>query len=116
MMALKRRNEELEKELSQLWELYTFLQTRPLPEAQQILNRMRSSADLLAVLQFVKDGDLLIQMASRSQSDLSSPSLPEPSPPMNLSKPPNPLNLPNPFSPSDPSDPSDPASSFKTER
>ncbi|KAI9655742.1 MAG: hypothetical protein M1821_005177 [Bathelium mastoideum] len=87
MMALKRRNEELEKELSQLWELYAFLQTRPLPEAHQILNRMRSSADLLAVLQFVKDGDLLIQMASTSQSDPAISPLPDPSHPTHTTHP-----------------------------
>ena len=86
MMALKRRNDDLEKELSRLWELYTFLQTRPLPEAHQILDRMRSSADLLAVLQFVKDGDLLVQLASKSQSDPSTPPPPAASPPV----PPNP--------------------------
>ncbi|KAF2228973.1 hypothetical protein EV356DRAFT_435816, partial [Viridothelium virens] len=59
MMALKRRNDDLERELARLWELFTFLRTRPLPEAHQILERMRSSSDLLAVLQSVKDGDLL---------------------------------------------------------
>jgi hypothetical protein len=69
MMALKRRNETLEQELEQMWELYGFLQSRPLPEAHQILNRIRSSADILSVLQFVKDGDLLVDMATGSSSN-----------------------------------------------
>ena len=81
MMALKRRNEDLEKELSQLWELYAFLQTRPLPEAHQILDRMRSSTDVMAVLQFVKDGDLLMQMAARALADPSSNPHSDPSQP-----------------------------------
>ncbi|PNY28531.1 Uncharacterized protein TCAP_01550 [Tolypocladium capitatum] len=44
----------------QLRELYTCLQTRPWDEALEILRRVREMHDPLAVLRFVRDGDLLL--------------------------------------------------------
>ncbi|POR32982.1 Uncharacterized protein TPAR_06825 [Tolypocladium paradoxum] len=63
----------------QLRELYTFLRTRPWGEALEILRRVRESEDPLAVLRFVKDGDLLLQAKLPSPLDASDDDPPDPS-------------------------------------
>lgn len=42
-------------------ELHGYLTTKSEPEAIEILRRMRSSEDLVSVLNFIKEGDLLLQ-------------------------------------------------------
>jgi hypothetical protein len=58
--AMKARNTTLQRENNQLKELYSFLRNRPEAEAQEIFNRIRASDDPISVLQFVKQGDLLL--------------------------------------------------------
>ncbi|KAG9942607.1 hypothetical protein KCU85_g9175, partial [Aureobasidium melanogenum] len=58
--ALKRKNEELAKENTQLRTLYDFLQNRPLVEAEEIFRRIRSTQDPLEVLRHVTTADLLM--------------------------------------------------------
>lgn len=59
--ALKRKNQALEEQHAQMAELYGYLRTKSEPEAIEILRRLRSTDDLVSILNFVKDGDLLLQ-------------------------------------------------------
>lgn len=66
--AMKRKNEEMQGELSNLRQLYDFLRLRPEREAMEVLKRIRSNSPDVAPSQrlqeladFVRHGDLLIQ-------------------------------------------------------
>ncbi|CAD0096653.1 unnamed protein product [Aureobasidium vineae] len=65
--ALKRKNEELAKENTQLRRLYDFLLNRPLVEAEEIFRRIRSTQDPLEVLRHVTTADML--MAQKTAPD-----------------------------------------------
>ncbi|KAI5459475.1 hypothetical protein BGZ63DRAFT_466108 [Mariannaea sp. PMI_226] len=69
-VALKKQNAELKDELSQLKELLNLLRTRPLDDAAEILNRIRIINDPIAVLQSVRQAEILLPnpLATRSQS------------------------------------------------
>lgn len=58
--ALKNKNAALQRENEQLMELYSFLHSRPEAEAREVFDRIRASNDPFAVLQLVKQGDLLL--------------------------------------------------------
>lgn len=66
--AMKRKNEEMQGELSNLRQLYDFLRLRPEHEAMEILKRIRSNSPdvppsqrIQELADFVRHGDLLIQ-------------------------------------------------------
>ncbi|KAF2626280.1 hypothetical protein BU25DRAFT_440684 [Macroventuria anomochaeta] len=66
--AMKRKNEEMQGELSNLRQLYDFLRLRPAHEAMEILKRIRAnspdvppSQHIQELADFVRQGDLLIQ-------------------------------------------------------
>jgi hypothetical protein len=59
--SLKRKVEFLESENGELHELYQFIRTRSDPEALDVLHRMRTVANPLELLRFIKEGDLLLQ-------------------------------------------------------
>ncbi|KAK4889643.1 hypothetical protein LTR28_002736, partial [Elasticomyces elasticus] len=59
--VLRQRNTALESELIDLRDLFSFLQSRPDIEAQEILVRIRNREDVLSVLRTVREADLLIQ-------------------------------------------------------
>ena len=63
MLTLKRRQRDLETEVDDLRELFSFLQTRSDVEAFEIFRRIRSgpAGDMRAVVDFVRNGDLLLQ-------------------------------------------------------
>lgn len=65
--ALKRKNEELAKENSQLRTLYDFLQNRPTVEAEEIFRRIRNTQDPLEVLRHVTTADLLMAQTTASE-------------------------------------------------
>lgn len=54
---------KLETEKNIYEEIYGFLQSRPRPEANSILDRIRTSANPESVLRTVRDGDLLLQLS-----------------------------------------------------
>lgn len=68
--ALKRRNEELAKENSQLRTLYDFLQNRTMIEAEEILRRIRSTQDPLEVLRHVTTADLLMAQTTACEKQM----------------------------------------------
>ncbi|KAH0271960.1 glycoside hydrolase family 43 protein, partial [Aureobasidium melanogenum] len=70
--ALKRKNEELAKENTQLRTLYDFLQNRPLIEAEEIFRRIRSTQDPLEVLRHVTTADLLMAQTTASEKHTQS--------------------------------------------
>ena len=59
-LALKRKYGVLQKESDELKELYEALRTRPHDQAYAIFARIRSTLDPAAVLQSVKQADLLL--------------------------------------------------------
>jgi hypothetical protein len=66
--AMKRKNEEMQGELSNLRQLYDFLRVRPEHEAMEVLKRIRSnspdvppSQHIQELAEFVRSGHLLIQ-------------------------------------------------------
>lgn len=59
-MALQRR-QQLLSENNSLRTLLGFLAMRPEPEALEILRQLRTTGDPMAVLDFVRQGDLLLQ-------------------------------------------------------
>ncbi|KAF2703392.1 hypothetical protein K504DRAFT_177266 [Pleomassaria siparia CBS 279.74] len=70
--AMKRKNEEMQGELSNLRQLYDFLRLRPEQEAQEILRRIRNNPSettptqrIQELADFVRHGDLLIQPSFR---------------------------------------------------
>ncbi|KAI4741926.1 hypothetical protein E4T50_07647 [Aureobasidium sp. EXF-12298] len=73
--ALKRKNEELAKENTQLRTLYDFLQNRPLIEAEEIFRRVRSTQDPLDVLRHVTTADLLMAQTTASEKHTHSQNL-----------------------------------------
>ncbi|KAG9513112.1 hypothetical protein KCV07_g9019, partial [Aureobasidium melanogenum] len=73
--ALKRKNEELAKENTQLRTLYNFLQNRPLFEAEEIFRRVRSTQDPLDVLRHVTTADLLMAQTTASEKHTHSQNL-----------------------------------------
>jgi hypothetical protein len=69
---MKRKNEEMQGELSNLRQLYDFLRLRPEQEALEILRRIRSNPSettptqrIQELADFVRHGDLLIQPSFR---------------------------------------------------
>lgn len=74
--ALKRRNEELAQENSQLRRLYDFLLNRPLAEAEEIFRRIRSTRDPLEVLRYVDSAELLVSQTTVSRTHSQSQDLP----------------------------------------
>ena len=64
-------------------ELYAYLKTKPYEEALEILARIRSSDDVRAVLAFIKEGDLLLQLASTDATDATDATLQDQSTPSN---------------------------------
>lgn len=69
--AMKRKNEEMQGELSNLRQLYDFLRLRPEGEALEILRRIRTSSPetspsqrIQKLADFVRQGDLLAQPPS----------------------------------------------------
>jgi hypothetical protein len=67
-VAIKRRHDELQEQVADHEELYRVLKSRPLKEAHAILDRIRSGNDLQATLQYVKHGDLLLQVGLAPES------------------------------------------------
>ncbi|KAK0256310.1 hypothetical protein LTS09_008841 [Friedmanniomyces endolithicus] len=57
--ALRRRNQILETERTELRELISYLQTRPEPEAQEVFQRIRSGGpdDIFALLRQLREGN-----------------------------------------------------------
>ncbi|KAL8721260.1 MAG: hypothetical protein Q9181_007749, partial [Wetmoreana brouardii] len=69
--ALAKKHKDLEKADADLQELVRALQHRPDIEASDILHRLRSETNPLAVLSHIRDGELLLQ-ASSGKADGSS--------------------------------------------
>jgi hypothetical protein len=61
--ALKRKYAELHEQKSTFEEIYEILRGRPFAEANEVFTRIRGGADPETVLRYVKDGDLLLQLA-----------------------------------------------------
>lgn len=59
--ALKKKNVSLQEDMGRMLELYEYIRTRPAPEVEEIVRRIRANADPFAVLRFIQDGDLLLQ-------------------------------------------------------
>ncbi|CAD0113373.1 unnamed protein product, partial [Aureobasidium uvarum] len=70
--ALKRRNEELAQENTQLRRLYDFLLNRPLLEAEEIFRRIRSTQDPLQVLRHVTTADMLMAQTTAPEIQIQS--------------------------------------------
>ena len=81
---MKRKNEEMQGELSNLRQLYDFLRLRPEQEALEILRQIRAnppdatpSQRIQELADFVRHGDLLIQPSfgfrTRHHSDSGNP-------------------------------------------
>jgi hypothetical protein len=51
----------MERDLDDLRELYTYLQTRSETEAEEIIRRIRTNHDPTVVLRLIKDADLLLE-------------------------------------------------------
>lgn len=65
--ALKTKHEELQRRLSLFEELFRLLSTRSEPESVEIIRRIRTlniETDLDDLVKFIKNADLLIQLAS----------------------------------------------------
>jgi hypothetical protein len=71
--SLKHKHQDLVKENAQLLELYHMLKHRPENDAYSILHRIRASDDLLSVLAFIRDGDLLVQARTTPKGPAWSP-------------------------------------------
>ncbi|KAK3368671.1 hypothetical protein B0H63DRAFT_497828 [Podospora didyma] len=61
--ALKRRFADLENQASVFENIYRILRTRPQPEADAVLNRIRAGEDPETILRHVQHGDLLLQLS-----------------------------------------------------
>lgn len=68
--ALAAKHKNLEKSDADLQELISALQNRPDREAADILQRLRSETDHLAVLNHVRDGELLLQTSVNLAGDI----------------------------------------------
>jgi len=73
VLVQKRKYEKMERDLDDLQELYKYLRTRPEWEVAEIVSRIRANHDPLAVLRFIKDGDMLVEasMAGRRGAETS---------------------------------------------
>jgi len=60
--AIKRKFSEVQERMSSHEELYVMLKTRSEAEVAEILRRIRAGIDVEAILRYVKDGDLLLQL------------------------------------------------------
>lgn len=68
--AAKRRNEEMQDQLSAMRELYAALATRSEVEAARILHLIRANPnDPFAVLRAVQEADLLLRRAAGARND-----------------------------------------------
>lgn len=63
---LRRRNDDLQNQVSQLGELYEILRTRNEADAQDIFKRMRTDDSPQRVLEMIKASDLLVSPRSRT--------------------------------------------------
>jgi hypothetical protein len=62
--ALRRKHADLEQRFGQTVEVLELLQKRPRPEAQAIFEQIRRGSTLNELLQQVREGDMLIGLAS----------------------------------------------------
>ncbi|TKA61908.1 hypothetical protein B0A55_12449, partial [Friedmanniomyces simplex] len=79
--ALRRRNQILETERTEMRELITYLQTRPEPEAQEIFQRIRSGGpdDIFALLRQLREGNASSPMQETPSQHRMELTQPEPS-------------------------------------
>jgi hypothetical protein len=63
LQATKRRFDDSQRTIEDYEELFRMLATRPLRDAEKILERIRQGVDVDEILRGVRDGDLLLQMA-----------------------------------------------------
>lgn len=66
--SLKRKHSRLEKDHSELLELFDMLKFRPTRDAQTILDLLKSTDDLGGTISLIKQGDLLMQNAVESEA------------------------------------------------
>ena len=66
--ALKKNNQTLLEDNSEMQQLFDCLRTRSETEALAILHRLRSGADPTSVLNMVRDSDLLLQASTGQRS------------------------------------------------
>ncbi|KZF20194.1 hypothetical protein L228DRAFT_24053 [Xylona heveae TC161] len=66
--AIKRKNEMLQRELGEMKEIYSYLQTKPEPQVLALLHRIRSTPDFASVLQMVRELEQQPPQPSRSAS------------------------------------------------
>ncbi|KAH8902331.1 hypothetical protein BR93DRAFT_972721 [Coniochaeta sp. PMI_546] len=77
VQALKRKFDSLQGEATSLQQVYDLLRTRPEGEAVSIFRRIRDGESHDSILQFVRHGDLLLQLSSttgassRTDNDLN---------------------------------------------
>lgn len=69
--SLKRKHETAQGENEQLHQLFDFIRSRPETEAYEIFRRIRTTSDPIAVLNLIKDGDLLLQQLTSGFSSAS---------------------------------------------
>lgn len=69
--ARQRRLGELEHRANHYEELYQILQTRPEQDIPAILNRIRAGADVENVVQFIREGDILVQLSIAPQTEFT---------------------------------------------
>ncbi|KAH6621622.1 hypothetical protein B0J18DRAFT_432974 [Chaetomium sp. MPI-SDFR-AT-0129] len=60
--AIKRKYGEAQDRVSVHEQLYNLLRTRSQPEVTEIVRRIRAGIDVEAILRYVRDGDLLLQL------------------------------------------------------
>ncbi|KAB5511549.1 hypothetical protein GE09DRAFT_905073, partial [Coniochaeta sp. 2T2.1] len=63
VQALKRKFDSLQGEASSLQQVYDLLRTRPEAEALSIFHKIRDGESHESILQFVRHGDLLLQLS-----------------------------------------------------
>ncbi|KAB5539349.1 hypothetical protein GE09DRAFT_315696 [Coniochaeta sp. 2T2.1] len=66
VQALKRKFDSLQGEASSLQQVYELLRTRPEAEALSIFHKIRDGESHESILQFVRHGDLLLQLSLTS--------------------------------------------------
>jgi len=64
VIARKRKQEELQRDLDGLQELYGYLRTRSEQEVNEIVRRIGANHDPFSVLHSIRDGDLLVQAST----------------------------------------------------
>jgi hypothetical protein len=70
---LKRKQNELQIELTEYQEVFKFIQTRPPAEVQDIIRRIRSEHSVGSVLRLVQSGDPILESYNMSLRKASSP-------------------------------------------